>query len=469
MVRAFNTSFGKIGTPASLEYSGRRLWLSTLIRLRWPAIAGQMLAVAVVGMWFEFPLPMALCIALIALSAWLNVSLRVIFPSAQRLDPFWATALLAYDIVQLSGLLYLTGGLQNPFAILLLGPVMVSATTLQPDKTFLLGTLALTAASLLVFYHLPLPWFEGETFRIPVHYLGGLWIALACALVFIAFYAFRVAEEGRQLADALAATELVLQREQHLSALDGLAAAAAHELGTPLATIAIVASELEHEIAGDDPHAEDIRLLRSQSQRCREILAKLTSLSSEPEEHFGRLPLSHITEEITAPYRDFGVELKLTSDGAGPEPVAPRSPGLVHGLGNLVENAVDFAKTTVHLHARWDDKTVSVVISDDGSGFSADIVDRLGEPYVTTRRAGGRPPQAEHKGDRTGEHGGLGLGFFIAKTLLERSGASLSLANRRAPEGGAMITVTWSRTAFQGGAEQEVTKPVNTGNEWKSA
>ena len=445
MVRAFNTAIGKIGTPASLEYSGRRLWLSTLIRLRWLAVAGQTLAVAVVGLWFGLSLPMALCFGLIALSAWLNISLRVAFPSAQRLSPEWATAILAYDLLQLTGLLYLTGGLQNPFTILLLAPVMVSATTMQPDKTFLLGALALIAASLLVFFHQPLPWFEGGTFQVPLHYLGGLWIALACTLIFMAFYAFRVAEEARQLADALAATELVLQREQHLSALDGLAAAAAHELGTPLATIAVVTRELEKEIASDDPHGEDIRLLSSQSQRCREILTKLRSLSSEPEEHFGRLPLSHIMDEITAPYRDFGVELKLTSDGAGPEPVAPRSPGLVHGLGNLVENAVDFAKTQVHLHSRWDDKTVSVVISDDGPGFSGEVIDRLGEPYVTTRRAGARP-----LGDHGDGHGGLGLGFFIAKTLLERSGASLSLTNRRSPHRGATINVQWSWSAFQG-------------------
>ncbi len=444
MTRTFNSALGETGMPAGLEYSGRPLRLSTLIRLRWLAVAGQTLAVAVVGLWFGFALPMALCLGLIALSAWLNISLRILYPSAHRLDPVWATALLAYDLLQLACLLYLTGGLQNPFAILLLGPVVVSATTLQPDKTFLLGVLALGAASLLVFFKQPLPWFDGQTFRIPLHYLGGLWIALACAMVFMAFYTFRVAEEARQLADALAATELVLQREQHLSALDGMAAAAAHELGTPLATIVLVAKEMENEIASGDPHADDIKLLRSQSQRCREILAKLTSLSSEPEEHFGRPPLSHIMEEIAAPYRDFGIELKLTSDGAGPEPVAPHNPGLIHGLGNLVENAVDFAVAQVHLHSRWDDKTVSVVISDDGPGFGADVIGRLGEPYITTRRAKALPD---------GEHGGLGLGFFIAKTLLERSGARLSLTNRRPPQHGAMITITWSKTAFQSDRE----------------
>jgi hypothetical protein len=207
------------------RWSGRRLRLSTLIRLRWLAIAGQTAAILIVATWFGFPLPIGACFALIAISAWLNLGLRAFFPAAHRLDPNWATLLLGYDLLQLSGLLYLTGGLQNPFAILLIGPVMVSATTLQPDKTFLLGALTLAAATVLVFLHEPLPWFPGQVFVAPLQYVGGVWIALACALVFMAFYSFRVAEEARQLADALAATELVLQREHHLSALDGLAAA----------------------------------------------------------------------------------------------------------------------------------------------------------------------------------------------------------------------------------------------------
>ncbi len=241
------------------RWSGRRLRLSTLIRLRWLAVIGQTAAILVVGLWFEFPLPFGACFALISLSAWLNLGLRIVFPASHRLDPNWAALLLAYDLLQLAGLLYLTGGLENPFAILLLGPVMVSATTLQPDKTFLLGAMTLAAATVLVFIHQPLPWFPGETFAAPLHYVGGVWVALVCALVFMAFYSFRVAEEARQLADALAATELVLQREQHISALDGLAAAAAHELGTPLATIALVANELAREMAPDDPRAEDMR------------------------------------------------------------------------------------------------------------------------------------------------------------------------------------------------------------------
>jgi two-component system sensor histidine kinase RegB len=223
-----------------------------------------------------------------------------------------------------------------------------------------------------------------QSFVAPLHYVGGVWVALVCALLFMAFYSFRVAEEARQLADALAATELVLQREQHLSALDGLAAAAAHELGTPLATIALVANELAGEMAEGDPHSEDVQLIRAQSQRCREILSKITSLASTPEEHLGRMPLSHLLEEITAPHRDFGIDIRTELGSDGPEPVAARNPGLIYGLGNLVDNAVDFAEGEVRLLAEWTQSSVKVSIADDGPGFSPDIIDRLGEPYVST-------------------------------------------------------------------------------------
>lgn len=428
-------------------WSGRRLRLSTLVRLRWLAVSGQTAAILVVALWFGFPLPIGTSFALIAMSAWLNLGLRLFFPSAHRLDPNWAALLLGYDLLQLAGLLYLTGGLENPFAILLLGPVLVSATTQPPDKTFLLGAMTLGAATVLVFLHRPLPWFPGEEFKIPIQYVGGVWVALVCALVFMGFYAFRVAEEARQLADALAATELVLQREQHLSALDGLAAAAAHELGTPLATISLVAHELASELKPNDPRAEDIRLIRAQTERCRDILSKIASLSTAGE-HFGLMPLSHLLEDVTAPHRNFGISIEIAQHGEGPEPVAGRNPGLLYGLGNLVDNAVDFAATKVRITAEWTAATVKIAISDDGPGFSPDVVDQLGEPYITTR--GSRLAQQRN----AEEHGGLGLGIFIAKTLLERSGARLSLVNRKPPGSGALATVEWPRALFDAPATQ---------------
>ena len=324
----------------------------------------------VVGLWFGFPLPMGACFALISLSAWLNLGLRMVFPPAHRLDPNWAALLLAYDLLQLVALLYLTGGLENPFAILLLGPVMVSATTQPADKTFLLGAMALGAATVLVFVHEPLPWFPKEQFEVPLHYVGGVWVALVCALVFMAFYAFRVAEEARQLADALAATELVLQREQHISALDGLAAAAAHELGTPLATIALVAHELARELAPGDPRAEDIRLIRAQSERCRDILSKIASLSSAPEEHLGLLPLSHLMEDVIAPHRDFGIAIHSSRTAKA------RSRGAAAIPAWSTAWAISSTTPSISPRRRWrsrrDGRTgpYRVAIADDGPGYS---------------------------------------------------------------------------------------------------
>jgi two-component system sensor histidine kinase RegB len=238
----------------------------------------------------------------------------------------------------------------------------------------------------------------------------------------------------------------VLQREQHLSALDGLAAAAAHELGTPLATIALVAREMERALGSDPVHAEDVKLLRSQSERCREILKQLTSLSTEGEAHLARLPLTSLVEEITAPHRDFGIAIKLEpGERQGPEPVGRRNPGVIYGLGNLVENAVDFARKRVSVHWRWNDDEVAFTVVDDGPGFPPEIVSRIGEPYMSTR-------QGPERG------GGLGLGLFIAKTLLERSGATLSFRNSNTPGEGALVEIVWPRSAFL--APVQVTEPM---------
>jgi len=288
----------------------------------------------------------------------------------------------------------------------------------------------------LVFFHQPLPWYEGAPPPMPFIYVAGIWMAVFSSIAFTAIYAFRVAEEARLLANALAATELVLQREQHLSALDGLAAAAAHELGTPLATIALVSKEMEKALGEDSKYREDVTLLRSQSERCREILKRLTSLSSEGEAHLSRLPLTSLVEEVTAPHRDFGISIKLRAgERIGPEPVGQRNPGVIYGLGNLVENAVDFARKTVTVRWSWDDEEVTFSIIDDGPGFPPEIIDRIGEPYMSTRQG-------------TEAGGGLGLGLFIAKTLLERSGATLDFRNSSGLGEGAVVHISWPRGVF---------------------
>jgi two-component system sensor histidine kinase RegB len=414
-----------------------RLRLNTLIRLRWLAIAGQSVTVVTVAYWLGFPLPVGMCFALVACSAWFNLFLTFRYPSTHRLSPGFAFATLLFDSLQLSGLLYLTGGLTNPFAVLLTVPVVISATSLSLRMTALLGGIVMAMASGLVVFHLPLPWHDGTTLQIPFIYVAGMWVAIFSSITFTAVYAWRVAEEARLLANALAATELVLQREQHLSALDGLAAAAAHELGTPLATITVVAKEMERSLGGDPRYREDVTLLRSQSERCREILKRLTSLSTEDEVLLDRQPLTSLIEEVIAPHRDFGVAIRLEpGERVGAEPVAHRNPGVIYGLGNLVENAVDFASAVVIVRWRWDPTAVTIDIVDDGPGFPAEVIDRIGEPYMSTR-------QGQEPG------GGLGLGLFIAKTLLERSGATLSFFNANERGKGAVVQVSWSREMFE--------------------
>jgi two-component system sensor histidine kinase RegB len=426
-------------TPHDLPLRRSRLRLRTLVRLRWIAIAGQSAAVIAVYLVLGYDLPVGLCFALIALSAWLNMFLRIRYPASRELSAGPATALLGYDIIQLAALLALTGGLANPFAILLLVPVVVSASALPPANTVSLGGIALACATVIGVVHLPLPWAGGNEPDLPGLYVAGIWVALALTLGFMGTYAFRVAEEARQMSDALAAAELVLAREQHLSALDGLAAAAAHELGTPLATIALVARELERELPPDGPHADDVRLLRSQVERCRGILERISSLGEEPGGHLDRLPLASLIEEIAAPHRAFGIDIAVSLDGMPPEPVGRRDPGILYGLGNLVENAVDFATSSVRIRATWSATKVAVEIADDGPGFPPDVLAKIGEPYISTRR--GRRGSSDQSG--------LGLGLFIAKTLLERSGATLQFGNRSDEAGGAVVGATWPRHRFE--------------------
>ena len=424
--------------------------LRTLVRLRWLAVIGQSITVLFVSLVLGYQLPLAFCLAAIALSAWLNVFLAIRWRAGQIISTRAAGLLLAYDVVQLAVLLYLTGGLENPFAFLFLVPVTVSATSLTLRWTLSLGLMAFAASSLLSVFHMPLPWKAGVEFSLPATYLAGLWIAIACGTAFSAIYARRMAEEAQMMSAALNATEMVLAREQRLSALDGLAAAAAHELGTPLATIALVAKELKRELPQSSPHGEDIDLLISQAARCREILSKLSNREQAEDTIYGQVKLSSLLEDLVAPLRGSDVAIDVICEPEGtdtPEPVLQRNPGLSYGLANILENAIDFADRSVTVTANWTAGNIALRVVDDGPGFNEFIFDRLGDPFVTTRP--GYDVSVEQDG--TGGHEGMGLGLFIAKTLLERSGASVVLANRRPPEHGADIRMQWPRRTIDVG------------------
>lgn len=418
----------------------RNIRLDTILRLRWLAALGQLTAIFVVAQGLEFDVPIIPCVSIVAVAALLNLVLQIVFNPMRRLEPVYAAALFALNIVELAGLLFLTGGLQNPFSFLFLGPVLISATVLPIRLTAAIGVLAIACASLLVFFHLPLPWDGDDPLVLPPIYLFGVWLSIVLAIAVTSLYAFQATEEARKLSDALAATELVLTREQHLTQIDGLAAAAAHELGTPLSTIFLIARELEKTAEGSGHLAGDLRTLREQAQRCRDILGKITQLSSSGAP-FDVMPLSTLIEEAVAPHRDFGVTIKVRlAVAAAREPVLARNPAILYGVGNILENAVDFARNTVEVNAWWNADTVEIVVSDDGPGIAPDILKRIGEPYLSRRRS-----TDEAQNERTG----LGLGVFIARTLLERTGAKVSFSNRTFPDHGAVVQIVWPRDRFE--------------------
>ncbi|MEY9881497.1 two-component system sensor histidine kinase RegB [Bradyrhizobium sp. USDA 328] len=424
---------------SDFRHAQRHIRLDTILRLRWLAVLGQLAAIFIVAQGLEFNVEIVPCVSIIALSAALNLALQTAANPMQRLEPMQAAGLLALNIVELAGLLFFTGGLQNPFSFLFLAPVLISATALPARFTFGLGLLAVACASLLFYFHFPLPWDSDDPLVLPPIYLVGVWLSIALAIGVTSLYSFQVTEEARKLADALAATELVLTREQHLTQLDGLAAAAAHELGTPLATIFLISRELEKTVK-DPSFAADLKTLREQTQRCRDILSKITQLSSTGAP-FDRMKLSELIEEVVAPHRDFGVEIKVRiAVAVAAEPVGSRNPAILYGIGNIVENAVDFARTTVEVNAWWNKDTIELVISDDGPGIPPDILNRIGEPYLSRRRT---------QDDGGGGRRGLGLGVFIARTLLERTGAKVSFTNRTFPEHGAVVQISWPRQRFE--------------------
>jgi two-component system, sensor histidine kinase RegB len=425
---------------SDFRHPRRHVRLDTILRLRWLTALGQLAAIFIVAQGLEFDVPVIPCVVIVGLSTIANLALQIAFNPMQRLEPFYAAALLALNIVELAALLFLTGGLQNPFSFLFLAPVLISATALPIRLTIALGVLAVACASALVFFHLPLPWDSDDPLVLPPIYLFGVWLSIVVAIGVTSLYSFQVTEEARKLSDALAATELVLTREQHLTQIDGLAAAAAHELGTPLATIFLISRELEKAVDGNEQIAGDLKTLREQAQRCRDILAKITQLSSSGAP-FDRMPISTLIEETVAPHRDFGVAIKVRlAVAATREPVGARNPAILYGVGNILENAVDFARTTVEVNAWWNADTIEIVISDDGPGIPPDMLKRIGEPYLSRRRS-----TDDDQSARTG----LGLGIFIARTLLERTGAKVSFTNRTFPDHGAVVQIVWPRDRFE--------------------
>ena len=420
--------------------------LRTMILLRWVAITGQLTAIVVSALVFGLQLEMSLCYLAVGASVIANLAATLLFPENKRLSEPENLALVMFDLLQLGFLLYLTGGLNNPFALLLLGPVTISATALSLRSTLILCGTALILISLLAAVHLPLITQSGEVLALPQIFVFGHWIALVIAVVFTSAFSRRVTNEVHSMSDALAATQMALAREQKLTDLGGVVAAAAHELGTPLATIKLASSELIDDLKDNPEMAEDAILIRAQADRCRDILRDMGQAGKD-DLLMRQAPFETVVEEAAEPHIERGKTVLFLHGDEGQDittqPAIRRLPEVIHGLRNLVQNAVDFANDTVWVETTWTDNALSVRIIDDGPGFPLQVLGRIGDPFVR------RSSKARNAGVRPA-YEGMGLGLFIAKTLLERSGATLHFANR--PEdhaSGAVVFVTWPRAKIE--------------------
>lgn len=430
--------------PEGLGSAGSALGrarLRTFIALRWMAVAGQAAAVIVVYFWLGFEVPIGLCFAAIAASAWLNVFLALALPLNRLAKPWEAIAQIAFDLTQLSAIIAFTGGLSNPFLLFLIAPVMVGALILKPMQAAALAVFGFALGCGMLVWSMPLPWFGDTVPIIPDLFRWGHLTALAVGLAFLAITAMRVSQDEARLVRALDAAAVVMAREQRLSALGAMAAMTAHELGTPLATIHLVAKEMASNTDRDDPNYEDAQLIAEQAERCRIILRQLGEKREAEDIVHAQMPLSAMLEEAAAPHRGLGIAMRIgladSDEPGGKQPTLHRSPEILHALSAIIENAVSFAGTEVRAIAAWTDDQIAVTISDDGPGFAADVLQKLGEPYVSQR-------DEAHLGG-----GDMGLGFFIAKTLIERTGGRLATRNRTPPNHGAVVQAFWPRKKLE--------------------
>jgi two-component system sensor histidine kinase RegB len=422
--------------------------LRTLILLRWLAIIGQLVAITVAHRLYDLQIPLGLCFLVVGAAIIANLVSIFVFPESKRLTEIEAMLVLMFDLAQLALLLYLTGGLTNPFALLILAPVVISASALRSQTTIVLGLTATAFVTLTTWSHIPLRFADGSVLTVPPLFEFGFWLSILIGILFLGLYSHRVAAEIRSMSQALLATQMALAREQKLTDLGGVVAAAAHELGTPLATIKLVSAELMEELADNPDLYEDAVLIRDQADRCRDILRSM-GRTGKDDLHLRRAPLGTVLREAAEPHMGRGKEMHFEigpgPGGAWRQPLILRRPEVIHGLRNLMQNAVDFARSTVWVGAEWSDGRIAITIADDGGGYPAHLIGRIGDPFVRDRRG-------QQEGTQRPGYEGMGLGLFIAKTLLERSGAELTFANgsdpfltdaERPERCGAIVEVIW--------------------------
>tara|TARA_B100001248_G_scaffold137075_1_gene102940 strand:+ start:96 stop:1472 length:1377 start_codon:yes stop_codon:yes gene_type:complete len=430
---------------------GEWIRLRTMIFIRWVAVTGQLAAIIIAFQYFELALDLSLCFFAVGLSALANIVASLFFPESKRLSELENVFMILFDLFQLAFLLFLTGGLNNPFSFLLVAPVVVSAAALKKKSTIIIGSAAVLIVTLLSYFFVPLETLSGKTLTIPDIFLFGNWVAISTGIVFLAFYSNRVTSELNTMSDALFATQAALSREQKLTDLGGVVAAAAHELGTPLATIKLTSSELIEELKNFPELHDDAILIRDQADRCGDILNGMGGAGKDDLQMHQTL-LAEIIREAAEPHSQRGVtiETKISDghNGGIDEPYIIRSPEIIHGLRNMIQNAVDFATSKVWVESSWTKESITITISDDGYGYPPSLLGRLGDPFLGAKIG---------KENRQG-YEGMGLGLFIAKTLLERTGAKISFSNghrnqtsahSKREASGAIVEIYWPRKKIE--------------------
>ena len=433
---------------------GEWIRLRTMIFIRWVAISGQLAAIIIAYQYFDLALDLSLCFFAVGISVLANITASLFFPESKRLSELENVFMILFDLFQLAFLLYLTGGLNNPFSFLLVAPVVVSAAALKRQSTIIIGSAAILIVTLLSTFFVPLENQAGKLLSIPDIFLFGNWIAIITGVVFLAFYSTRVTSELNTMSDALFATQTALSREQKLTDLGGVVAAAAHELGTPLATIKLTSSELIEELKNFPELLDDALLIRDQADRCGDILNSMGSTGKDDLQMHQAL-LAEIIREAAEPHskRGITIETKISDDHKGgiDEPHLIRRPEIIHGLRNMIQNAVDFATSKVWVESSWTKETITIIIADNGYGYPANLLGRLGDPFLTAKIG---------KQNRQG-YEGMGLGLFIAKTLLERTGAKISFMNghrnqtsnqSKVEPSGAIVEINWPRNKVESNA-----------------
>jgi len=402
----------------------------TLVILRWIAIVGQFFTISIVYFFLGFKLPFFYCSVIIFIGVLTNLYLQFRF-NKNQLNNFTSTFFLFYDLIQLSILLYLTGGVTNPFTILLIIPAIVSSTFLTLRSTINLSIITVISLLILTLYHFPLPSSGDLHFHTPEYYLYGVPIAIIIGLIFLCYFGARFGLETRKRVEALTKLELVLAKEHELKTIGVQAAAAAHSLSTPLSTIKLVAKELEKEMGNEEKYAKDIKLLLSQSSKCGEILKKLSMTPIKKDEFFENVKLEDLLTEIISSYKEISNKnFSIKSENNKYDPTVKRKAELTYGLRNFIGNASKFSKSLVEIKLESNNKITKIKVCDDGPGFPDDVKNFLGEPYIHS------------KNQAIDSKSGLGLGTFIGKTLLERIKANVEFS--KCPETkGAMVTIQW--------------------------